>query len=180
MNGEGIKHNIKELYEMLDYLKQGIGEIASQFEKLKDINKKDEIIDIAIKYAWKYIGIPYRWGGDDPSAGFDCSGLMLEILQGVGRLPRKQDFNAQMMWDKFKGNKVEKPYKGCLVFWHASYDPNKIIHVELCITDSLSIGASGGGSQCLTLDDAIKYNAFIKIRPFRSRALLAGFLDPFK
>jgi len=28
----------------------------------------------------------YLWGGDDPLAGFDCSGFVIEILKSVGIL----------------------------------------------------------------------------------------------
>jgi hypothetical protein len=44
----------------------------------------------------------------------------------------------------------------------------------------LSLGASGGGSRTVTVSDAIRSNAFIKLRPFRSRDGVAGFVDPFR
>ena len=131
---------------------------------------------IATRYAWSFLGLIYKWGGDDPS-GFDCSGLCVEILQGVGLIDRKSDYIAQGLYDKFKDKERTNPVEGCLVFWGKSN--KEIIHIEYCINDELSIGASGGGSRTLTVEDAIKQNAFIKLRPFRSRKNIVGFVDPF-
>ena len=131
---------------------------------------------IATRYAWSFLGKWYKWGGSTPK-GFDCSGLCVEILQAVGLVKRKTDYTAQGLYDKFKDKKVDKPVEGCLVFYGSSL--KKIIHIEYCINEELSIGASGGGSKTLTEKDAIEQNAFIKIRPFRSRKNIVAFVNPF-
>ncbi len=134
--------------------------------------------ETALKIAWHYLGTPYIWGGDDFS-GFDCSGLMVEILKSVGALPRGGDWTASGLWKSFKDKcQVKKPGPGCMVFW-SNRAGAKIIHVEMCLDDKLSIGASGGGSKTKTEQDAVAQNAFIKIRPFRSRNHIFGFIDPF-
>lgn len=129
--------------------------------------------EIAMRTAWAYLGKPYVWGGDDPIAGFDCSGYVIEYCKSGGVLPREGDWRARDLYPMFPI--VDEPYEGCLVFYG---DP--IIHVEICIDSVFSIGASGGGSSTNTLADAIKQNAYIKIRPFRSRDGIYGFVDPFK
>jgi cell wall-associated NlpC family hydrolase len=134
--------------------------------------------DIASKIAWAYLGTPYLWGGDDPISGFDCSGFCIEILKSVGILPKTGDWTAQMLWDKFKEKEVETAKDGCLVFWTNSRK-TKIVHVEYAINDTLCIGASGGSSATTSISAAIAQNAFIKVRPFKSRRYLKGFLDPF-
>ncbi len=39
--------------------------------------------------ARRYLGIPYRWGGESPGTGFDCSGFVMYVFSRVGvSLPR--------------------------------------------------------------------------------------------
>jgi cell wall-associated NlpC family hydrolase len=121
----------------------------------------------AIKVAWSYYGLWYKWGGDDPS-GFDCSGLAIECLKSVGALPRKGDWTAQSLFNMFPLIPREQIYGGDLVFW--SNAAGRVIHVEIVLDYWTSIGASGGGSGTKTEADAIAHNAFIKSRPIFSRA----------
>ena len=44
---------------------------------------------VAVQYALAQIGTPYRWGGDVPGVGFDCSGLVQSAWAAAGvHLPR--------------------------------------------------------------------------------------------
>ena len=133
--------------------------------------------DLFLKVAWSYHGTFYTWGGDDPS-GFDCSGLAVECLKSVGKLPRKGDWTAAGLYHKFSDSIIRKPCAGCLAFWKGSR--GQIIHVEICVDNTHSIGASGGGSRTITRQDAIRHNAFIKVRPVLSRSHIGGFVDPFE
>ena len=135
------------------------------------------IIDLAIRYAWTFLGRWYKWGGDDPS-GFDCSGLACELLQAVGKIPPKSDYNAVGLSGMFP--KVDLPKAGCLAFWCSGGNQrSNIAHVEFCIDEKHTIGASGGGSATITERDAVKQNAFIKIRPIDRARVLWGYVDPF-
>jgi cell wall-associated NlpC family hydrolase len=127
-------------------------------------------IELMMKIAWSYLGTFYRWGGDDPS-GFDCSGFVIEVLKSVGLLPEGFDGTAQTLHDMFLP--VSRPEIGYLAF--RKNNDGKIIHVGI-VTDTSSrrnlvIHASGGGSNTLTLEDAIKQNAFIKVRPVWKNAV---------
>ncbi len=137
--------------------------------------------EIAWSVAYKYLGSWYIWGGDDPY-GFDCSGFVIEILKSVGKLPAEGDWTAQQLYYLFEDRKTTIPKMGTLVFFCKKNDPSrKIVHVEMCLNDKLSIGAMGGGSFIRTAEDASKHNAFIKIRPFEDKGRLEvkAFIDIF-
>jgi peptidoglycan DL-endopeptidase CwlO len=43
----------------------------------------------AVEAATRYLGVPYLWGGTDPTVGLDCSGLLQNVYRGLGvDLPR--------------------------------------------------------------------------------------------
>ncbi len=134
--------------------------------------KKKMIRILALSYAFKFIGTYYSWGGDDPS-GFDCSGFVIEVLKSVGKVARKSDYTANSLYSLFKP--TTKPQAGVLAFWK-NKKGDRIIHVEMCINEWQTVGSSGGGSRTKTKEDAIRDNAFIKVRPIRKGALFA---DPF-
>jgi cell wall-associated NlpC family hydrolase len=129
---------------------------------------------LVVEIAKSYQGTWYRWGGDDP-AGFDCSGLAIECLKSVGKLPRGGDWTASGLSRLFPV--TQNPLEGDLVFWQNRI--GKIIHIEVMINNELAIGASGGGSKTLTIQDAIKHNAYIKIRPVSGRPNIWGYCDPW-
>ena len=149
--------------------------IFAKIRKIMIEKRRESLRDIAVKYLWSFLGTPYKWGGDDPNA-MDCSGLIMEILQAVGLIDRKSDYTASALFELFKGYKTDRGSKGCLVFFRGQNE--QICHIEMCINDELMIGASGGGRFVKTIEDAVKYNAFVKIRPVK-RAGLVGFIDPF-
>lgn len=131
-------------------------------------------IDLAVRYAMQYVGRFYTWGGDDPS-GFDCSGFVCEILASVGRIGRKEDLSAAGLFDRFKDHIIPFPKTGSLSF-HRNAD-GEIVHVEFCIDGLHTIAASGGGSKTVTIADAIRDNAFIKIRPVSGQTCVDPFQD---
>lgn len=135
----------------------------------------DQRIEIAREVAMGYRGLFYKWGGDDPS-GFDCSGFVIEILKSVGAFPRGLDVTANGLYGRYA--LVDGEQLGNLVYWG---NASRITHVEFCLGHGLSIGASGGGSDCINHAIAIHLNAYIKIRPLKSRSRqVFGFNDPFQ
>ena len=118
--------------------------------------------ETALKYIEHFIGLPYRWGGDDPS-GFDCSGLAVEYLKCLGVIPKNSDFNAQGLARILRIK--ARAQRGDLVFFGESV--NAITHVEIMIDPLTCIGASGGGRHIKNADLAWQHNAYIKCRPLK-------------
>jgi cell wall-associated NlpC family hydrolase len=131
-----------------------------------DVLKSAYLRATAVDYLKHFIGLPYLWRGDDPLAGFDCSGIINEVLQAVGLTPHRSDFSAAGLYEKFKDGAMAAGYRGCLVFW---LDGSRVVHVEMMVDDLHTVGASGGGSATLTPADAIRQNAYVKMRPLGYR-----------
>lgn len=140
--------------------------------------------DVAL-FVWQsFLNTPYRWGGDDPLEGVDCSGLVLEGLKAVGIVPRELDVTAdallnQVFKDRARETTEAHFRRGMLVFWG---DPGQPVrHVEIVWATFpdriLTIGASGGGSRTLDRAAAVKQNAYVKIRRLTPGSLCA--VDPF-
>lgn len=151
-----------------------VRELLGEFNKIMEQSERDIFLD----YAWRFVKVPYLWGGDDALAGFDCSGYVIECLKGVGLLPYAGDWTAHALWVLFQEKKLDRPDPGCLVFWKGHH---RMAHVEIVVHPGLSLGASGGGSRTDTLQDAIDQDAYIKMRPYQDRdARTLYFVDPFK
>jgi cell wall-associated NlpC family hydrolase len=145
------------------------------------IDREWDLRCVAADILWSHIGRPYRWGGDDPMAGFDCSGLVVEWMKSVGLLGRGADLTADGILSMFAGNEVSPRdlQKMDLVFWIKN---RKAIHVEtIWHPAELAVGASGGGPGVVDAKDAVEANAYIKVRPWRSRGTDADrvFVNPW-
>ena len=138
----------------------------------------DRVRKVALDYIKSFAGTPYLWGGDDPS-GFDCSGLAVEFCKAGGALPRKGDLSSRGLFRSFSDHAVSRPYPGCLVFYSSKSDPERINHVEICLDRHFALGASGGGSKTVSLEDAARMNAYVKVRPIVRDRPIVGYVDPF-
>jgi len=145
-------------------------------ESTSAIIKAAYLREMAVKYAWCWVRTPYKWGGDDFSA-MDCSGFVVEILQGVGILGLNRDYTANDLMEIFRSNVVAQGYGGCLAFW--TDKQGRATHVMLMVDAEHVIGAAGGGSSTTTASDAVRDNAFVKLRPLSYRKTTPVIIDPF-
>lgn len=109
-----------------------------------------------VKTARKYIGVPYRWGGESVSGGFDCSGLTMVVYKLNGlNLPRNS--RSQFAHGKFVAKKDLMP--GDLVFF-ATGRPKIVSHVGIYIGSGKFIHAPGRGKKVMIANLNNKY--FVK------------------
>lgn len=133
-------------------------------------------MNILSQYALQFVGIPYVWGGAHPSNGLDCSGLVQIILQAAGLDP-KGDQTAQGLYDWCVQSKYPQLIQeGSIVF----FGKKPITHVAYCLNADLMIEAGGGGHNTISVQDAIRHEAFVRVRPIASRVdFSAAFLPQY-
>jgi len=94
-----------------------------------------------VSTARQYIGIPYRWGGESPRTGFDCSGLTMVVyrLNGLD-LPRASGQQWQAGTPIRRGQLAE----GDLVFF-ATSGGSRVSHVGIYAGNGNFLHAPGSG-----------------------------------
>ncbi|HLI43497.1 MAG TPA: bifunctional lytic transglycosylase/C40 family peptidase [Acidimicrobiales bacterium] len=76
----------------------------------------------AVSYALDQIGTPYRWGGETPGVGFDCSGLTQAPYAAAGIvIPR----TSEAQWSALPHVPLDQLEPGDLVF----FDPGEFLAV---------------------------------------------------
>ena len=104
-------------------------------------------------HALSHIGVPYRFGGTSPEAGFDCSGLVQYVYdRGAGVvLPR----NTQALSEVGAPVPVEALEPGDLVFFDTQRRPYS--HVGIYLGDHRFIHAPTTGGQVELVDLRERY-----------------------
>ena len=109
--------------------------------------------------AMTMLNIPYDFGGNNPLIALDCSGFVCEALRSHGDIG-KEDYSAQMLYDKFKLQISYEPKRNDLLFFGGNL--KSITHVAIAIDNKLMIESGGEGR---TPTD----NGRVRIRPINSR-----------
>lgn len=124
--------------------------------------------EILLSYALSFTGLPYRWGGSNPLTGFDCSGLVVELLKSIGVIGPHSDYSAHSLCELYKNRVVNSISFGCLSFYKG-HSSNTISHVGFCLNEYLMIEAGGGDSSVINSSEAQAKDAFVRIRPITYR-----------
>ena len=88
---------------------------------------KDYLRGEIVRTAKQYIGVSYRWGGESPKTGFDCSGLTMVVYRLNGfNLPR----SSRQQWKAGRPIKRSHLDRGDLVFF-ATSGGSRVSHVGI-------------------------------------------------
>ena len=112
---------------------------------------KDQRLLIA-ELALSLVGVPYRYGGADPSGGFDCSGLVYYTYSSYGHVvPR----TSQAQFGASIKISLAQAMAGDLLFFE---DEVKLSHVGIYVGDGRFVHApSSGGTVSVASIDAPYY-----------------------
>lgn len=90
-----LKDSLKKNQKKIEEFGQAAACGVDESETLK-VNRVIARQDSLIAFASKYLGVPYRWGGTQPT-GFDCSGYALHVFEKFGyKLPRVSGAQVQL------------------------------------------------------------------------------------
>jgi probable lipoprotein NlpC len=104
-----------------------------------------------IKYAKTWIGVPYRYGGNDRN-GVDCSGFTCRVFNDAINVQLPRDSRSQAEFSKSISRSKLRP--GDLVFFVNKQGGNRINHVALYIGNNQIIhSTTSRGVVISNLDD---------------------------
>ena len=104
----------------------------------EDLEATQKGIDI-LECAYKYLGIPYVYGGKTPETGFDCSGFVGYVYNEAGVSSVLKGENAQTQYNSCEKISAEDVEPGDLVFFGSS--PSNITHVGIVVNGDIMIHA---------------------------------------
>ena len=116
-----------------------------------------------VQVATSTIGKPYRWGGDNPQKGFDCSGLMTYVHKnalGIN-IPR----TAAKQRDSSRTIDYSELQPGDMLFFKTGRNSN---HVGVYIGDRKFVHAATGSKRVkvASMDNRYWHSRFVKFGTF--------------
>ena len=116
-----------------------------------------------VSIATEYLGVPYRFGGDSPKKGFDCSGLVFFSFDQMGvRVPRTAE-DQRKAAERVQRDDLEP---GDVVFFRSS--KGRVDHVGIYAGEGRFIHAPNSGKvvSYASLDDPYYRSHFVSAGRF--------------
>ena len=136
----------------------------SQRAQSSVVNQKYQPVrNYMVQVATSAIGKPYRWGGDNPQKGFDCSGLMTYVHKnalGIN-IPR----TAAKQRDSSRTIDYAELQPGDMLFFKTGRNSN---HVGVYIGDRKFVHAATGSKRVkiASMDNRYWHSRFVKFGTF--------------
>lgn len=114
---------------------------GSSYSSRQKITKEETLLRSQIIHdAKKYVGVPYKYGGNSPQTGFDCSGLVRHVYARSDiSLPRTTTAQAQFM------KKTRKPKVGDVLFFNIN--GRSISHSGIYLGNNQMVHAPSSGKR---------------------------------
>ncbi|MEE9327550.1 MAG: C40 family peptidase [Cocleimonas sp.] len=116
-----------------------------------------------VKIATSTIGAPYKWGGNNPTQGFDCSGLMSYVHKNAlgMNIPR----TAAQQRDQSRTINYAQLQPGDMLFFKTGKKSN---HVGIYIGNRKFVHAATGSQhvKVATMDSKYWFKRFVKFGTF--------------
>lgn len=118
-----------------------------------------------VRTAERFIGVPYKWGGESTVSGFDCSGLTMVVYQLNGlELPR----TSGDQWAAGRPVEERDLSQGDLLFF-ATRGGSKVSHVGIYLGGDVFLHAPGRGN---TIQVASLSSDYFRARYLGARSYL--------
>ena len=134
-----------EYYNPLFYFEAGAGTIYGEAidrdptDVVPPEAYDDEVIQVLMEEAARYLGYPYVYGGSEPSTGFDCSGFVCFVFtnSGVRELPRT---NVRGIYSQCTAVSPSEAKAGDIIFFTGTYGiPGLPSHVGIYCGEGIMI-----------------------------------------
>lgn len=119
---------------------------AKKQKNTKILTENKSLGSLVVNEAKKYIGVPYVWGGDNPSKGFDCSGYVQWVInESINILLPRTSYQQSLFLSEHQRTSFEKIIPGDILFFNTSGGTD-ISHVGIAIGDFKFIHAPNKNS----------------------------------
>ncbi len=136
------KPTSEELRKQGGAIQPTVPKLPPEKQPIKSVKDSNDMGTIAARTAERFVGIPYRWGGENVVDGLDCSGFVRAVYNLCGlSIPRtsRDQFTAGDLVIK------EELKDGDLVFFGASADA--INHVGIYVGNGKFVHAPRRGEE---------------------------------
>lgn len=134
-------------------------QVYSPINKSQSLASPNPVRNKMVQIAKSTIGVPYRWGGNNPREGFDCSGLMKFVhKQATGMsIPR----TAAKQRDTSRTISYKELQPGDMLFFKTGSRTN---HVGVYVGNRQFVHAPSGGKRVKisSMDSDYWYKRFVK------------------